>query len=79
MTSEGGSCSNSRSSTYSVLSNEQTRTSQKFYDGGMISTASNMHGLIEEAAGEASITVDLDFKLLTTNVSEESDCQSIPD
>jgi hypothetical protein len=28
------------------------------YDEGMTSTASNMLGLLEEAAGEASITVD---------------------
>ena len=58
MASEGRSCSNSRYLTYIVLSNEQTRTLQKFYDGGMISTASNMRGLIEKAAGGASITVD---------------------
>ena len=58
MAAEAGSFSNCRSSTYSVLSNEQTCTLQKFYNEGMTSTASNMRGLIEEASGEASITVD---------------------
>ena len=50
--------SNSRSTSYEVLNDQQKLTLRRFYDNGMTSTGANMQSVIAEATRQADTSFD---------------------